>query len=108
MQIGSEGSVDPTALESVLSVVAEARDHLSERLGAVVEIRSARVVLEARERRRHAGFELALEEHVADHAPLTGDRVLGEEPDPWQLRPRAVAVEAAEKLVAAAAGQERR
>ena len=64
------------------------------------------MVLEAGQGPRITSFELALEEDVADHAPLAGDGVVGEKADPGQLRPRAVAVEAAEELIAAAYGQE--
>src|SRR6185369_1388782 len=45
-------------------------------------------------------------EDVADHAPLARDGVMGEKADSGELRPRAVAVRVAEKLVAAAHGQE--
>ena len=61
------------------AVVAEARDHAAERLGAVVEERSPGVVLEARERLAGRRVELALEQHVADHPPLAGDRLVREE-----------------------------
>ncbi len=64
------------------------------------------MVLEAGQGPRIAFFELALEKDVADHAPLAGDGVVGEKADPGELRPRAVAVEAAEELIAAAHGQE--
>ena len=64
------------------------------------------MVLEAGQGPRITSFELALEEDVADHAPLAGNGVVGEKADPGKLRPRAVAVEAAEELIAAAYGQE--
>ena len=61
-------------------------DDAPERLGALVEVRAAGVVLEARQRPRLRRLELALEEDVADHPPLAGDGVVGEEADPGELR----------------------
>ena len=63
------------------------------------------VVLEARERLARPG---AVEQHVADHPRSPGDRVQRQDPDPRQLLACDVAVEAAEQLVAAADGEERR
>src|SRR5262245_19370562 len=54
------------ALETGGPVVAEPRDHASERLGALVEVRAACVVLEPGERAAGAGPG-AVEQHVADH-----------------------------------------
>src|SRR5262245_14958560 len=102
-------AVDPagaTALVTGLAVVAEARDHAPERLGAVVQVRAAGVVLEAGERAALAGPG-AVEQDVADHAALAGDRAEREQADPRQLSTGAVAVEAAEQLVAAAHGEKR-
>ena len=76
------------ALEAALAVVAEAGDDAAERLGARVEVRAAGVVLEPGERAPVAGAELALEQHVADHPPLAGDRVKREQADARQLRRR--------------------
>ena len=73
-----------------------------ERLGAVLEHRAAGVVLEAGQRAPLAGLELALEQDVADHPPLAGDRVQRQQPDARQLVAALVAVEAPEELVAAA------
>ena len=50
----------------------------------------------------------AVEQDVADHAALARDRVQRQQPDPGQLVAGHVAVEAAEQLVAAADGEERR
>ena len=49
----------------------------------------------------------AVEQDVADHAPLARDRVQRQQADAGQLGARAVAVEAAEELVAAAHREER-
>ena len=51
---------------------------------------------------------VAVEQDVADHAPLAGDRVQRQQADPRLLLAGDVAVEAAEQLVAAADGEERR
>ena len=52
--------------------------------------------------RRSPGIELGLEQDVADHSPLAGDRVEREQADAGQLLAVPEAVEAAEQLVAAA------
>ena len=72
---------DAAALEAGLAVVAEAGDDAAERLGAGVEPRAAGMVLEARDRPPLTRDELALEQDVADHAPLAGDRLVREEAD---------------------------
>ena len=51
--------------------------------------------------------ELALEQDVADHPALAGDRVERQDAGARELRAVAVAVEAAEQLVAAADGEHR-
>src|SRR3954447_5710880 len=66
---------------------------------------AAGVVLEAGERASLAG-PAAVEQHVSDHAPVAGDRVQRQQADARQLRAGALAVEAAEQLVAAADGEE--
>jgi hypothetical protein len=63
------------------------------------------VVLEAGERAAGPG---AVEEHVPDHPPLARDGVEREQTDSGQLGSRDVDVGAAEQLVAAAHGEERR
>ena len=73
MEVGADRAAGAAALVAALAVVAEARDHAPERLGALVEERAAGVVLEAGQRAPLAGLELALEQDVADHAPLAGD-----------------------------------
>jgi hypothetical protein len=50
----------------------------------------------------------ALEQHVADHPPLAGDRLVGEETDPGHRFAVVATVAAAEQLVAAADGEQRR
>ena len=62
-----------------LAVVPEPVHDPAERLGAGVEQRPARVVLEARERPPLARLELALEQDVADHPRLARDRLVREE-----------------------------
>ena len=98
-------AADAAALEARLAVVAEARDDAAERLAPGVEARAAGVVLEAGERPALAGLELALEQDVADHPPLARDRLVREEPDAGHVDAVAVAVAAAEQLVAAADGE---
>ena len=71
-------------------------------------MRPARVVLEAGKRSPDAGVELALEQDVTDHPPLTGDGFEREKPDSRQVRAVKVTVRAAEQLVAAADGEDRR
>ena len=66
------------------------------------------MVLEAGDRRPHPRLELALDQDVADHAPLAGDRVERQEADAGHLLAVAAAVAAAEQLVAAADGEQRR
>jgi hypothetical protein len=66
------------------------------------------VVLEAGQRAPHPRLELALEQDVADHPSLAGDRVQGQKARAWQLVAALVAVEASEKLVAAADRESRR
>ena len=105
MEIGAVDALVAAPFETRGAVVPEARDDAAERLCAVVEDRAAGVVLEPRKRFAGPG---ALEQHVADHPPLTGDRVQRQQPDPRQIDARDVAVEAPEELVAAADGQERR
>ena len=94
------------ALEAALAVVSEAGDDAAERLGAGVEPRAAGMVLEA-PRCAHAGLELGLEQHVADHPPLARDRLEREEPDARHLLAVEAAVAAAEQLVAAADCEQR-
>ena len=96
---------DAAALEAALAVVAEA----VRRRGRAARAPSSSFV-------RPAWFsnpasvrparELAVEQHVADHPALAGDRVEREEADARQLGAVAVAVEAAEQLVAAADGED--
>jgi hypothetical protein len=66
------------------------------------------VVLEPRDRPALAGRQLRVEQDVADHPPLAGDRVQRKQPHARQLLAVREAVEAAEQLVAAADGQDGR
>ena len=88
VQVRAEHAAGAAALVAALAVVAEAGEDAAERLGAVVEARPAGVVLEAGQRAPLAGLELALEQHVADHPPLAGDRVrAGGGPTPGSSSP---------------------
>jgi hypothetical protein len=95
-------SAGTAALEPALAVVAEAREHAAEWFCGGVEARAAGVVLEAGQRPDHTGLELALEQHVADHAPLAGDGIEGEKADSRHVLTVEAAIAAAEELVAAA------
>ena len=64
------------------------------------------MILEACERPAARAGELALEQDVADHAPIAGLRPQRQHARSGQLGARAVAVEAAEELVAAADGEQ--
>ena len=79
VEVRAVDAAGAAALVAGLAVVAEARDHAAERLGALVEVRAAGVVLEAGERARSGPG--AVEQHVADHAPLAGDRVQRQQAD---------------------------
>ena len=103
VEVRADRAADAAALEAGLAVVPEAGDDAAERLGAGVEQRAAGVVLEACERPPRP---LAVEQHVADHAALAGDRLVREQPDAWQQRARSLAIAAAEQLVAAADGEQ--
>ena len=98
-------AADATALEARVAVVAVARDDASERRRAVVEQRSAGVVLESGDHRRGAVAEVGFEQHVTDQPLLAGERLVRE--DSCARHPRAVAaaVAAPEQLIAAADGE---
>src|SRR5205085_11769921 len=104
---GAAGRADPPALLAARAVIAETGHSPAEGLGALVEVRAACVVLEARQGAAAAGLKLALEQDVADHPPLTGHCVERKQPDAGQLVAALVAVEAPEKLIAAAHGEQR-
>src|SRR4029078_3073515 len=80
VEVGAEHAAGPAVLVAALAVAGEARHHAPERLGALLEHRAAGVVLEAGQRARLAGLELAFEQDVADHPPLARDRVEREAP----------------------------
>src|SRR5580765_54869 len=96
VQIGADRSTHATALEAALAVVAEAVDDTPERQ------RPPGMILEPRER---ATCPVAVEQHIADHPALPGDRVEREEADAGELGTVALAVGTTEKLVAAAHGE---
>src|SRR5205085_12612695 len=102
VQVRPDSAPDTATFEAALAVVAEAGNDAAERLRSPVEMRAAGVVLEAGEHPPDPGFELALEQDVADHAPLTGDRLEREEADAREVDAVEVAVRTAEQLVAAA------
>src|SRR5262245_32392802 len=79
MEVRADGAPEAAALEAALAVVAEAVNDPAQGLGARVEPRAAGMVLEAGKRLDKARLELALEEHVADHPALAGDRLEREE-----------------------------
>src|SRR5262249_22748142 len=103
VQVRPVDAAGAAALVAGLAVVPEAGEHAPERLCALVEVRPAGVVLEAGDRPARPS---ALEEDVADHAPLAADPRERQEPNPGQLHAGAVAVEPAEELVAAAHGED--
>jgi len=107
VEIGAERSFDAASLEARLAVVSEPGDDASQGLGALVEHRSSGVVLETGQRPSPSGLELALEQDVADHPTLAGDRVEREEAGAGKLDTRPVAVEAPKELVAAAHREDR-
>jgi hypothetical protein len=102
VEVGTDNPAHTTALEAALAVVPEARDDTPERIRAWIEPGSADVVLEAGERASDSGLELALEQHVADHASVPRNGVEREYSDAGQLCPVEVSVRAPEQLVAAA------
>src|SRR5881409_482428 len=61
VQVRAAGSAGAAAFVSALAVVAEPRDDAAQRLGALVQIRAARVVLEACKRPALPGLQLARE-----------------------------------------------
>ncbi len=101
VQVGADRAPEPAALEAGATVVAESGHHASERGGALVEQRPPGVVLEPGDRRPEARLELAFEQDVADHARLTGDRLVREERGARHPGAVAAAIAAAEQLVAA-------
>src|SRR5712691_12208505 len=107
VQIRADRAAEPAAFMTALAVVAEAVDDPAERLRTRIETGAARVVLEAGERSRRAGLELALEEHVADHPPRACHCLERQEPDARHVLAVKAAVAATEQLVAAAHRKER-
>src|SRR5580765_847699 len=102
VQIGADRSTHATALEAALAVVAQAVDDTPERERSLVEPRPPGMILEPSER---ATCPVAVEQHIADHPALAGDRVEREEADAGELGTVALAVGTPEKLVAAAHGE---
>ena len=108
VQVRANRPPDAAALEGALAVVAEACDDPSQRLGACIEKRAPSMVLEPGKRPPLTGDELTIEEDVADHPALAGDRLERKEADSRQLGAASLAIEPAEQLVTAADGKHRR
>src|SRR5262249_60217077 len=104
--LGRERASGRAALSDAVVPLPAAVAHAASRLRPLVEERAARVVLEPGQRAALTRLELALEQHVADHPSLARDGVQREQAHAGQLVAALVAVEAAEKLVAAGDGQE--
>ena len=104
VQVRADRAADATALVAALAVVPEPGDHASERLGALVEDGAPGVVLEPGERPLLAR-KGALEQDIADHPPLARVGLQREHAGAREVAAVAVAVEAAEELVAAADGE---
>src|SRR6185437_14731763 len=102
VEVGPDDTARTTALEAALAVVAEAGDDTPEWIRAWIEPGPTDVVLEAGKRTSDPGLELALEQHVADHASFPRDRVERKQSDAGQLCPVEVSVRAPKQLVAAA------
>src|SRR6185437_10892658 len=102
VEVGPDDSAHTTALEAAFAVVAEAGDDTPEWIRSRIEPGSADVVLEAGKRTSDPGLELALEQHVADHASFPRDCVERQQSDAGQLGPVEVSIRAPEQLVAAA------
>jgi hypothetical protein len=82
-------------------------DDAPEGHGALVEKRSSRVVLESGELSPRSRLQLALEQDIADHADVAGNRLVREECGTRHERAVAPTVSPPEELVAAAHGQQR-
>ena len=106
MEIRADGTTRATPFESRGAVVAEPVHDAPERLCAGIELRPARVVLEACEPLLPAPLELALEQDVPDHPRIARHGLVREEPDPWHPRAVPAAVAAPEELVAATDGEQ--
>src|SRR5688572_33349456 len=81
VEVRPDRAADAAAFVAALSVVPEARNDAAQGLRARVEHRAPCVVLEAGQEPALTRLELALEEHVADHAALAGHRLVREETD---------------------------
>src|SRR5580765_6611585 len=102
VEVGPYDPAQATAFEAALAVVAEAGDDTPEWIRAWIEPGSTDMVLEAGKRAFDPGLELALEQHVADHASFPRDRVEREQSDAGQLGPVEVSIRAPQQLVTAA------
>ena len=102
VEVGADHAPGAAALEAALAVVAEACEHTSERLGARIEVRAPGMILEAGDRPLLTRLELALDQDVADHAPLAGDSLEREQADAGHVLAVEPPIAAAEQLIAAA------
>src|SRR5205807_9267195 len=94
------------ALKPAFAVVPAARERPTKRVRAGIEARAARVVPDPSEPPPFSALELALEQHVTDHAPLARDGVEGKKADAGHVLAVKAAVAAAEELVSAADREE--
>ena len=106
VEIGADRAPDPDAFIPGLTVVSEPGDDAAERLCTRIEPSSARVVLKTRDGPALPGHELAFEQDVADHPPLAGNGVVGEEAHTGERLALLVEIAAPEELVAAADGEQ--
>ena len=106
MQVRAERATHATTLEAALAVVSEAGEHAAERDGPGIEQRATRMVLESGHGPAFARLELAFEQDVSDHAALAGEGLQREEPGALEPAAARIAIAAAEKLVAAAHGEQ--
>ena len=102
MKVRSDRAAEPAALESRAAVVAESVYDPAEGLGAFIENRLARMILEARDLECSTRLEAALEQDVADHPYVSGDGLMGEQPGSWHERSVTATVAAPQELVSAA------
>src|SRR5262249_26835197 len=106
MQVRPDGAPHATPLLAAPTVVSEPGDDATERRRARVEMRTTRMVLEAGERPRHAGLELALEQNVPDHPSLARHGLQRKEAGAAELDAAEISVRTAEELVATAHGEQ--
>src|SRR5712691_2701784 len=102
MEIGADRTTETAAFVPAFAVVPEAGNDAPDRLGARIEPRAARVILEAGERLPVARLELAVEQNVADHPPVARNGLERQEADSRHVLAVEPPVAATKQLVAAA------